>query len=76
MLRLPGIYGPGRTPFERIRSGEAQRIVKAGQVFNRVHVDDIAQIVAAAMEQAPREAGLRLFNVADDEPTPPGRPKL
>jgi nucleoside-diphosphate-sugar epimerase len=71
IFRLAGIYGPGRTPFERIRSGEAQRIVKAGQVFNRIHVDDIAHTVAAAMDQAPSEPGLRLFNVADDEPAPP-----
>jgi nucleoside-diphosphate-sugar epimerase len=71
IFRLAGIYGPGRTPFDRIRSGEAQRIVKVGQVFNRIHVDDIAQTVAAAIMRESREAGLRLFNVADDEPAPP-----
>jgi nucleoside-diphosphate-sugar epimerase len=71
IFRLAGIYGPGRTPFERIRNGEAQRIIKAGQVFNRIHAGDIAQAVVAAAAQERREAGLRLFNVADDEPAPP-----
>jgi nucleoside-diphosphate-sugar epimerase len=71
IFRLAGIYGPGRNPLERIRRGEAHRIVKPGQVFNRIHVDDIAQIVAAAALQEPREPGVRIFNVADDEPAPP-----
>jgi nucleoside-diphosphate-sugar epimerase len=71
IFRLAGIYGPGRSPFARIRSGEAQRIVKQGQVFNRIHVDDIAQTVAAAILQDRRQAETRLFNVADDEPAPP-----
>ncbi len=71
IFRLAGIYGPGRSPLDRIRAGDARRIVKPGQVFNRIHVDDIAQTVAAAMFQGRREAGTRLFNVADDEPAPP-----
>jgi nucleoside-diphosphate-sugar epimerase len=71
IFRLAGIYGPGRNPLARVRSGEAHRIVKPGQVFNRIHVDDIAQTVAAAMLQERPEPLVRLFNVADDEPAPP-----
>jgi nucleoside-diphosphate-sugar epimerase len=67
MLRLAGIYGPGRGPFEKIRRGTARRIIKPGQVFNRIHVDDIATIVAAAFER--RANGV--FNGVDDEPAPP-----
>jgi nucleoside-diphosphate-sugar epimerase len=71
IFRLSGIYGPGRNPLERVRSGEARRIVKPGQVFNRIHVADIAQTVAAAIAQERQEPGTRLFNLADDEPAPP-----
>jgi nucleoside-diphosphate-sugar epimerase len=71
IFRLSGIYGPGRNPLERIRRGEARRIVKPGQVFNRIHVEDIAQTVAAAIFQERQEPGTRLFNLADDEPAPP-----
>ncbi len=67
IIRLAGIYGPGRGPFDKIRRGTARRIVKPGQVFNRIHVDDIAAIVDAAFEQ--RADGI--FNAADDEPAPP-----
>lgn len=67
VIRLAGIYGPGRGPFEKIRRGTARRIIKQGQVFNRIHVDDIAQIVEAAFER--RANGI--FNGADDEPAPP-----
>jgi nucleoside-diphosphate-sugar epimerase len=67
VVRLAGIYGPGRGPFEKIRHGSARRIVKPGQVFNRIHVDDIAQIVDAAL--ARRVDGI--FNGTDDEPAPP-----
>jgi nucleoside-diphosphate-sugar epimerase len=67
IVRLAGIYGPGRGPFEKIRRGGARRIVKPGQVFNRIHVDDIAAIVDAAFAQ--RADGI--FNGADDEPAPP-----
>ncbi|MYZ49886.1 SDR family oxidoreductase [Propylenella binzhouense] len=67
ILRLAGIYGPGRGPFEKIRAGTARRIVKPGQVFNRIHVDDIAAIVEAAF--ARRADGI--FNGSDDEPAPP-----
>ncbi len=71
IFRLAGIYGPGRNPLERIRRGEAHRIVKPGQVFNRIHVDDIAQTIAAAVFQERTQPGTRLFNLADDEPAPP-----
>jgi hypothetical protein len=67
ILRLAGIYGPGRGPFEKIRQGTARRIVKPGQVFNRIHVDDIAAIVEAAFD---RRANA-IFNSVDDEPAPP-----
>jgi len=70
ILRLAGIYGPGRNALENVRQGSAKRIVRPGQVFNRVHVTDIARAIDAAF--ACRADGI--FNVTDDEPTPPGDP--
>jgi nucleoside-diphosphate-sugar epimerase len=70
VLRLAGIYGPGQNAFVRIEHGDARRVVKRGQVFTRVHVADIAQAIDAAFER--RASGI--FNVADDEPSPPGEP--
>ena len=70
ILRLAGIYGPGRNALVQIARGEARRIVKPGQVFNRIHVADIAQAIDAAFARA----ASGIFNVADDEPTPPGDP--
>jgi hypothetical protein len=70
ILRLAGIYGPGQNALAQIASGRARRIVKAGQIFNRIHVGDIAQAIDAAF--ARQASGI--FNVADDEPTPPGDP--
>jgi nucleoside-diphosphate-sugar epimerase len=67
IIRLAGIYGPRRGPFEKVRRGTARRIVKPGQVFNRIHVDDIATVVEAAF--AKRASGI--FNGVDDEPAPP-----
>jgi dTDP-4-dehydrorhamnose reductase len=67
IIRLSGIYGPGRGPFEKVRKGTARRIVKPGQVFNRIHVEDIAAIVEAALDR--RADGI--FNGTDDEPAPP-----
>lgn len=64
ILRLAGIYGPGRSALADLRAGVARRVVKPGQVFNRIHVDDIAQVIDAAFRT--RAGGL--FNVADDEP--------
>jgi hypothetical protein len=68
IFRLGGIYGPGRSPLDRIRSGEARRIVKPGQVFNRIHVADIAGAIRAGIAH-PRSTGV--FNVTDDLPAPP-----
>ena len=68
VFRLSGIYGPGRNPIVKLREGRTQRIVKAGQVFNRIHVDDIAATLAASIEH-PRAGAV--YNVTDDEPAPP-----
>jgi nucleoside-diphosphate-sugar epimerase len=68
IFRLAGIYGPGRNALRSVAEGRAKRIVKPGQVFSRVHVEDIAQILHASM--ADPAAG-DIFNVCDDEPAPP-----
>jgi nucleoside-diphosphate-sugar epimerase len=68
VFRLAGIYGPGRGPFAKIRDGTARRIVKPGQVFSRIHVDDIAQVLSASMA---RPMPGTAWNVCDDEPAPP-----
>ena len=68
ILRLAGIYGPGRNALEKLQRGEARRIVKPGQVFNRIHVDDIAA-VAIRLIEAGGTGGT--WNVADEEPAPP-----
>jgi nucleoside-diphosphate-sugar epimerase len=70
VLRLAGIYGPGQNALVQIARGKARRVVKAGQIFNRIHVADIAQAIDAAFTC--RASGI--FNVADDEPSPPGDP--
>ncbi|PHP68885.1 NAD(P)-dependent oxidoreductase [Zhengella mangrovi] len=67
ILRLPGIYGPGRNALVNVAEGKARRLIKPGQVFNRVHVDDIGR---AAYFLARHRAG-GIFNVTDDEPCPP-----
>ncbi|RKF20527.1 SDR family NAD(P)-dependent oxidoreductase [Altericroceibacterium spongiae] len=67
VFRLPGIYGPGRSMFERIASGKAHRIDIKGQVFSRIHVEDIASgVMAAALNSSPAGA----YNLADDRPSP------
>jgi nucleoside-diphosphate-sugar epimerase len=68
VFRLAGIYGPGRSVIDTLRAGTARRIVKPGQVFNRIHVDDVAQALAAAID---KDTGHRIYNVGDDEPAPP-----
>lgn len=68
IFRLAGIYGPGRGPFEKIRAGTAQRIVKPGQVFSRIHVEDIAETLLASIARPHPGA---IYNVCDDEPAPP-----
>jgi nucleoside-diphosphate-sugar epimerase len=68
VFRLSGIYGPGQNAVENMKDGSARRIVKPGQVFNRIHVDDIAGAVLAGMG---RPSVGPLVNVTDDEPAPP-----
>jgi nucleoside-diphosphate-sugar epimerase len=68
LFRLAGIYGPGRGPFEKVRDGTARRIVKPGQVFSRIHVDDIAATLRASIARPNPGAA---YNVCDDEPAPP-----
>jgi nucleoside-diphosphate-sugar epimerase len=68
ILRLAGIYGPGRNALVNLRRGEARRIIKPGQVFNRAHVDDIAQISSLALKRGLEGA---IWNVADEEPAAP-----
>ncbi|MBK5927302.1 SDR family oxidoreductase [Rhodobaculum claviforme] len=68
VFRLAGIYGPGRSPFDTLRAGTARAIVKPGQVFSRIHVDDIAQAIAAAMA---RPTATAVVNLADDLSAPP-----
>ncbi|WP_339691550.1 SDR family oxidoreductase [Celeribacter baekdonensis] len=68
IFRLAGIYGPGRGPFAKVRSGKARRIIKPGQIFSRIHVEDIAQVVEAAIHR-PELSGI--YNVCDDLPVPP-----
>ena len=70
ILRLAGIYGPGRSAIDNLRNGKAKRIVKPGQVFNRVHVEDIARTIDACLKRPPGD-GCRIWNVTDDEPAPP-----
>jgi nucleoside-diphosphate-sugar epimerase len=65
VFRLGGIYGPGRNALVSILDGSAMRIVKPGQVFNRIHVDDAAAVIEASMAR-PRQGGI--YNVVDDEP--------
>lgn len=67
ILRLAGIYGPGRNALSTLRAGTARRIIKPGQVFNRIHVDDIASAIMAAI----RYQSGGTWNVCDDEPAPP-----
>lgn len=68
IFRLAGIYGPGRGPFAKVRKGTARRIIKAGQVFSRIHVEDIAQALELSMAQP--DAGA-VYNLCDDDPAPP-----
>lgn len=70
ILRLAGIYGPGQNALVNLKSGTARRIRKPGQIFNRIHVTDIARAIDAAFDR--RADGI--FNVTDDEPSPPEDP--
>lgn len=68
VFRLAGIYGPGRNALDAVRAGTARRIIKPGQVFSRIHVDDIAAVLEASMAKPNPGA---VYNVCDDEPAPP-----
>lgn len=68
IFRLAGIYGPGCGPLAKVRSGTARRIIKQGQVFSRIHVEDIAQTLMASINQ-PNPG--TIYNVCDDEAAPP-----
>lgn len=68
IFRLAGIYGPGRGPFAKVRAGTARRIIKKGQFFSRIHVEDIAQVLEASINR-PRPGAI--YNVCDDDPAPP-----
>ncbi len=65
VFRLPGIYGPGRSPIDRVAAGTAHRTAQPGQVFSRVHVDDLARGVIAGFDAPPGA-----YNLADDLPAP------
>lgn len=67
VFRLPGIYGPGRSAFDRLREGRARRIAAPGQVFSRIHVEDLAAGLEASIAR-PRAGGI--YNLCDDEPAP------
>jgi uncharacterized protein YbjT (DUF2867 family) len=68
IFRLPGIYGPGRSAFDRLREGKARRVDRPGQVFSRIHVADLAAALEASIAR-PRPGGI--YNICDDEPCPP-----
>lgn len=68
IFRLAGIYGPGRGPFEKVRDGTARRIIRENQYFSRIHVEDIATVLAASIARPDPGA---IYNVADDDPSPP-----
>ncbi|NNK77908.1 MAG: SDR family oxidoreductase [Litoreibacter sp.] len=68
IFRLAGIYGPGRGPFAKVRNGTARRIIKKGQVFSRIHVEDIAQVLEASIRHPDPGA---IYNLCDDLAAPP-----
>jgi nucleoside-diphosphate-sugar epimerase len=68
LFRIAGIYGPGRSAFDSLRDGTARRVVRPGQVFSRIHVDDIAQVLEASIARPDPGAA---YNVCDDEAAPP-----
>lgn len=68
IFRLAGIYGPGRGPFEKVKNGTARRIIRPNQYFSRIHVEDIATVLAASIARPDPGA---IYNVADDDPSPP-----
>jgi nucleoside-diphosphate-sugar epimerase len=71
IFRLAAIYGPGRSPFDALRRGTAKRIDKPGQVFSRIHIEDLVYVLIASMSR-PRPGAV--YNVCDDDPSPPEGP--
>ena len=69
IFRIAGIYGPGRGPFAKVRNGTARCIIKENQFFSRIHVEDIANIIHASIDNP--HAGGRIYNVCDNVPAPP-----
>jgi nucleoside-diphosphate-sugar epimerase len=76
VIRIAGIYGPGANAVESLKAGRAQRIVKPGQVFNRIHVADLAQVIDKTVDLALTRGAGGIFNATDDEPAAPGDPVL
>lgn len=68
IFRLAGIYGPNRGPFAKVRAGTARRIIKKNQIFSRIHVEDIAQVLEASLRNPNPGA---VYNLCDDDPAPP-----
>jgi len=68
IFRLAGIYGPGRSALDSLRAGTAKRVIKPGQVFSRIHVADIAEVLRASIAQPNPGA---VYNLCDDDPAPP-----
>jgi nucleoside-diphosphate-sugar epimerase len=66
VFRLPGIYGPGRSPIDRVADGTAYRVDLPGQMFSRIHVDDIVSALLLALDGGPPG----VYNIADDHPAP------
>ncbi|WP_427452482.1 SDR family oxidoreductase [Litorimonas sp. WD9-15] len=68
IFRLAGIYGPGRSPFDKLRQGKARAVIKEGQVVNRIHVDDIVSALLLSSDKPNPQA---IYNLADGNPAPP-----
>jgi nucleoside-diphosphate-sugar epimerase len=68
VFRLAGIYGPGQNALVNLQQGTAKRVIKEGQVFNRIHVEDIVAVLKASLQKPHAQA---IYNVSDDEPSPP-----
>jgi nucleoside-diphosphate-sugar epimerase len=70
LIRIAGIYGPGRSALDDVRGGTARRVIRPGHAFGRIHVDDIAGLVVAAIARPPAPGAVRVLHAADDEPAP------
>lgn len=68
IFRLAGIYGPGRSALDTVRSGKAKKVIKPGQVFSRIHIADLVRVLRASINRPQPGA---VYNVCDDEPAPP-----